>query len=75
MLIKEKTRALIDEKYKKFNPEVGLIKDFYTPNYHSNLKPGEYHFINTGTLFAIAVFASGYEKYYPHTTQKHQQNF
>ena len=57
-------KKAIDEIMLKYDEEVGLIKDFYTPNYHSYLKPGEYYKINTATNVAAAIFSVGYKKYY-----------
>lgn len=57
-------RKTVDEKVLKYDPQVGLIKDFTTPNYHSNLKEGEYFRINDSTLLAAAIFSCEYEKYY-----------
>lgn len=62
--IKESVKRLIDEKMKRYNPETGLLKEFFAPNYHSYLKPGEYHFINNSVNVAAAVFSCEYEEYY-----------
>ena len=57
-------KQIVDEKMKNFNREIGLIREFNTPNYHSRIKAGELHFINISTKLAAAIFSCGYEKYY-----------
>lgn len=57
-------KNLIDKMMNDYLPEVCLVKEYTEPNYHSNLKPGEYCFINTSTKLAAAIFYCEYEKYY-----------
>lgn len=57
-------RKLVDDNVALFDPSVELIKRFEIPNYHSNLKPGEYHRINRSINLAAAIFSCEYEKHY-----------
>ena len=57
-------RNAVDGEIKFYNPKEELIKKHQVPNYHSYLKPGDYHFINDSVMLAAAIFSCGYEKYY-----------
>lgn len=57
-------KRIVDKKIKYYNSDKNLIQEFDTPNYHSNLKPGEYCFINTSTKLAAAIFSCEYDKHY-----------
>ncbi len=59
-----KTKEHVKETLDRINPETGLIRSYCNPNYHSNLEPGEYHFIVESTNLALGIFATGYEEYY-----------
>lgn len=58
------TKKKVAESIKNYDSSVNLLKEFCNPNYHSNLKPGEYHFINSSTKLAAAIFSCEYEEYY-----------
>ena len=60
----DSVRKIVEEKVSNINPKYGMISNFFKPNYHSNLKPGNYCGITTSTNTAAAIFSCGYEKYY-----------
>ncbi len=64
MELMEATRRFVAQRYQLVDPEVGLIKSHCIPNYHSNLKPGEYHFIKSSVDLALLTFAVGDEPHY-----------
>ena len=65
MDILEFTKNKLDELALNIDEETGMLHGYTVPNYHSNLKPGVYHTFTQNTNFALSVFASEYEKFYP----------
>lgn len=65
MDILEFTKQKLDAQALNIDEETGMIHGYTVPNYHSNLKPGVYHTFTNNVNFALSVFASEYEKFYP----------
>lgn len=64
MVNSNSVKRIIDKKMQGYDANKNLVVEFHTPNYHSNLNPGEYCFINTSTKIVAAIFSCEYDKYY-----------
>lgn len=60
----ESVKRIVAKTLECYDSDTQLIREYRVPNYHSNLKPGEYCFINSSTKLAAAIFSCGYEDYY-----------
>ena len=47
----ESVKRIVDKTLECYDSDTQLIREYRVTNYHSNLKPGEYCFINSSTNY------------------------